>query len=105
MKKLTAEFKCVIPSKKFIFLGQQSILTTIKLPLLLREDTSLLFSNFGINPWPQIHVKNTDKSDVTEIIFHDQFEIILDGVILCQTDDFISALQVTFASYYIFNWS
>ena len=69
----------------------------------MREDIKMLFNNFKEYPWPQIKCKDTNITDVTEMMFHDKFEIVLDGVNLCKTEDFVSAFQITLASYYVFN--
>ena len=83
--------------------GLLSTFALVRIPLILRENSKKLFVNFGTEPWPQIESKNKESKDLAQIIFQSPFNIILDGVVLCETQDFISAVHVTLATYYVFN--
>ena len=37
------------------------------------------------------------------MVFHNQYDIFLHGINVYQTEDFVSALQITLACYLIFN--
>ena len=62
----------------------------------------MLLKNFGEKSWLQIQYKGS-STDITEIVFHSNYEIFLHGITICQTEDFVSALQITLACYLIFN--
>ena len=84
------------------FTGERTALAIILLPSLLREDASLLFENFGERQHPKI-LCNGQVTTLVKAVNSKSFKVKVDSVVLTTTSDIVTAIQILFASFYIFN--
>ncbi|XP_057304479.1 uncharacterized protein LOC130641622 [Hydractinia symbiolongicarpus] len=77
-------------------------LAIILVPALLRDDAKSLFSNFDVKREPQIMCAS-EVITIVEVALDKQFKVVVDGCIVAECSEFISAFQVYLASLYLFN--
>ena len=73
--------------------------------LLLKESFKPLFAEFGTQSYPQIALQrqDTEKPSLKQIIQHNSFRVVVEGVTVGTTCCVLDALTLTFAAYYVFN--